>query len=66
MPQAPEYLRAMFEDDSDAWRHLSNFYDDRGLIRPKIAGTTPTDKQAHAIDYLILEWDYGYEPTVQA
>jgi hypothetical protein len=51
----------MFSDDADAWRYLPNFYDDRGIIRPKIAGTEPTEKQGHAIDYLCLEWDYGYE-----
>jgi hypothetical protein len=61
MPQAPNHLRAMFSDDADAWRYLPNFYDDRGIIRPKIAGTEPTEKQGHAIDYLCLEWDYGYE-----
>ena len=61
MPQAPGYLQAMFKDDADAWRHLSNFYDDHGVIRPKIAGTVPTEKQIDAIDYLWLEWDYAYE-----
>lgn len=61
MPQAPSYLQSMFEDDAAAWRYLPNFYDDRGMIRPKIAGTTPVAKQVHAIDYLCLEWDYGYE-----
>ena len=66
MPQAPEYLRAMFSDDADAWGHLSNFYDDRGMIRPKITGALPTEKQAYAIDYLCLEWDYGYEDPASA
>jgi hypothetical protein len=61
MPQGPAHLHAMFGDDSTAWTYLSNFYDDRGIIRPKIAGTQPTEKQFQAIDYLCLEWDYGYE-----
>lgn len=61
MPQAPSYLQAMFEDDSAAFAVLANnFNDTGGLLRPK-PGYTPTSSDYHAIDYLCLEWDYGYE-----
>jgi hypothetical protein len=69
MPQAPSMLsNMMFEDDSHAWGFLrARFTDDRGLIRPKDAGTVPTKDEGHAIDYLCLEWDYDYasEPKEQ-
>lgn len=62
MPQAPSHLRVMFEDDSAAWAVLAeNFRDDRGMIRPKVKGYRATAQEDCAIDYLWLEWDYGYE-----
>lgn len=63
MPTAPEHLRARFADDSAAWDVLREHYrDDRGVIRPKPPGRWPSTHEARAIDYLVLEWDYGYDP----
>ena len=60
MPQAPNELRAKFEDDRVAWDVLKdNFIDHRGLIKPK-PGYVPNDRDFEAIDYLVLEWDYAY------
>jgi hypothetical protein len=61
MPQAPQHLRALFCCDRDAWDALKgNFTDTRGLIQPK-PGHTPTEYELLAVDYMCLEWDYGYE-----
>jgi hypothetical protein len=61
MPQAPDYLRAKFADDSAAWDVLANNYIDlRGHISPKL-GYTPVGGDMDAILYLVLEWDYAYE-----
>lgn len=64
MPQAHQYLRDKFEDDSTAWEILDgNFSDCAGLIYPKVAGYMPTNEENDALDYLFLEWDYGYSPV---
>lgn len=66
MPQAPEALRELFVDDSQAWEVLgSNFTDDRGVIRPK-PGHQVTVGEAAALDYLVLEWDYAFEANSSA
>jgi len=66
MPQAPSYLQAMFEDDRAAWEALKdNFTDTRGVIMPK-PGHLPVWHELLAVDYLVLEWDYGYEPAMAA
>lgn len=66
MPQAPDYLRAKFAHDGEAWAALGdNFTDTRGLIRPK-PGHKPTDREFDAIDYLVMEWDYAWEPAAVA
>jgi hypothetical protein len=64
MPQASEALRAKFPgDDAEALEVLvANFTEDRGVFRPKIKGYQPTQREAEALDYLWLEWDYAYEP----
>lgn len=62
MPQAPQYLRDMFDDDADAWSVLrGKFTAPRGVISPN-PGHTPSEWEIAAVDYLCLEWDYGYEP----
>jgi hypothetical protein len=66
MPQAPAMLSNMFEDDGHAWDFLrGHFSDDCGVIRKNKSDYAPTRDQLHAIDYLCLEWDYGYEPAAQ-
>jgi len=61
MPQAPYELQKRWTDDSAALSHLApNFTWRGGMIRPR-DGYTPTQEDYSAIDYLILEWDYGFE-----
>ena len=61
MPQAFERLREQFNHDGEAWAVLRNkFTETAGLIRPKKAGYIPSLREADAIDYLVLEWDYAY------
>lgn len=62
MPQAPEYLRDKFDGDAEAFKILGDDFkvSRGGIIYPAKEGTRPTIEQGHAIDYLILEWDYGY------
>lgn len=61
MPQAPDHLRAKFADDSAAFEALGfNFFClPGGVIYPK-EGYVPNAHEWDAIDYLIMEWDYGY------
>lgn len=40
-----------------------NFEFPRGLIRPKIIGYGPTDREGEIIAWLVSEWDYAYSPT---
>lgn len=62
MPQAPDELRAKFKDDSDAWDALKEHFDEKKfLIHPKVEGYVPTEREADAIDYLVLEWDWEYD-----
>lgn len=50
-----------FDSDSDAWVQLGdNFIDNVGIIQPK-PGYYPSAEDYDAINYLIVEWDYGYE-----
>jgi hypothetical protein len=65
MPQAPEYLREMFDDDRAAQNVIeANYTVSRGrIISPKVAGHVATRQENHPIDYLWLEWDCGYEET---
>lgn len=62
MPQAPQHLRDKFEDDGAAWAILDKHYyaDKSGVIHPKDSNRTPTPEEGDALDYLWLEWDYGY------
>lgn len=67
MPQGPPELHARFGDDSNAIQLLlsHNFtIDQQFIIRPP-EGYIPTDEDNDAIDYLVLEWDYGYERKEQ-
>ncbi len=62
MPQAPEYLRKMFTDDQAAFKVIdANFNTSPGgIISPKVVGHDPTEQENYALDYLWLEWDYGF------
>ena len=66
MPQAPEYLREEFDDDQAAWKVLNEHYREAkgGLIVPRVAGYKATEQENRALDYLWLEWDYGFEGTL--
>ena len=64
MPQAPDDLRAKWTCES-ALAHLKKdgrFLEDGGILRPAM-GVTLTQDDKDAIDYLWLEWDFGYDPT---
>lgn len=70
MPQAPEELRAKFSGgDGEALDILRENYvvDCSGVIHPKTKDYQPTKRENEAIDYLWLEWDYGYasEPVAE-
>jgi hypothetical protein len=67
MPQAPQYLREMFDGDAAAYKVLAaNFSISRGgVIYPNDPTYIPTEAESNAIDYLWLEWDYCYSPTGQ-
>lgn len=64
MPQASSELCDRWGDINTAFGQLrANFIQTRGgIIRP-VRGYTPTADDLSAIDYLIHEWDYGYDPT---
>ena len=65
MPQASEELRAMFPgSDQEALEVIDkNFIVPRGfIIRPRVSGYEPTERENFAIDYLFHEWDFGYSP----
>jgi hypothetical protein len=64
MPQGPYELHEKWQDSGNALYHLdAHFNVNRGgVIRKKDAAYEPTAEDLSAIDYLCLEWDYGYEP----
>ena len=70
MPQAPEFLRKNWHyNDSGtecastkALDHLkSNFALVRGILHP-FEGYEPTPTDMDALAYLVMEWDYAYNP----
>lgn len=62
MPQAPDYLRKQFADDGEALDAIRvGYYVDKGfIIRPRYKGYEPSERENNALDYLWLEWDYGF------
>ena len=52
-----------FEDDWQAWKFLESrgYTQENGIIkyRPEKRNNMPSD-EAHAIDYLFMEWDWDY------
>lgn len=67
MPQAPEFLRKNWHygdggGEIKAVEHLKqNFTRVEGVIRPRV-GYEPTPTDMDALAYLVLEWDYKYDP----
>lgn len=60
MPQAPKELSDKWNESTAFTQITENFKISRdGIIYP-INGYSPTEEDYSAIDYLILEWDYGY------
>ncbi len=64
MPSGPIELHEKWGDPSRALECLAlNFRDDKGVIRPRCDSYTMTDDEASAVNYLCMEWDFGYEPA---
>lgn len=63
MPQATPELRAKFPGhDSEAMEVLAkNFTQSKGVYRKKDPNYKPNLREWDAVDYMIQEWDYGYE-----
>jgi hypothetical protein len=66
MPSGPPYLHEFWQDDSNAWAFLKTNFDEveNGMISPKDPKHIPTFVEWRAIEYLILEWDWGYKGPV--
>ncbi len=63
MPQAEQRLRDKFSDESAAEQLIVTNYTCRfGIISPRVKGIPMTQEEKDAIDYLVQEWDYAYEP----
>lgn len=62
MPQAPANLRDQWADDFAAHDHLRGkiVVTRAGIIHPR-EGVTLSELDHSAVDYLCLEWDYGYD-----
>lgn len=51
-------------DESEAHFILAaNFREEGGLYQPRHGGYQITERERAALDYLITEWDYDYNPT---
>lgn len=64
MPQGPEHLHKKFGDDSvaDALLVKAGYrYDHEHFTYYVPKGHNPTKDEIDAMDYLVLEWDYGIE-----
>lgn len=58
----PSYPSDVWNDDIGAWKYLK----DRGYTESKFMISPPKDhvetpEDAHAINYLIGEWDWGWK-----
>lgn len=64
MPSGCPKLHEKFQHDGNAWLVLkNNFVETSGHIRKKDPSYKPTDEELEAIDYLVFEWDYGYQDS---
>lgn len=61
-PQASDELRARWRNDHHAMNALSpgRFTFEGFTIRPR-PGVAPTEEEFSAIDYMVSEWDYGWD-----
>lgn len=65
MPQGRPELHAFWEHDGRAWEHLEpNFTSEDSIIRQKDPSYKPTFVDWQAIEYLVTEWDWGFDLTV--
>lgn len=66
MPSGPAHLHIRYVDDSVAWRYLKRrgFTERRFIIRPPHANHKLTGGESDAIDYLWMEWDWAYAPSL--
>lgn len=50
--------------ESDAHFILAaNFYEDGGIYQPRHGGYQMSEREREALNHLINEWDYEYNPT---
>lgn len=61
MPQAPESLRQQWTHESAYEELRANFVCQAGVFMPKVWAHEVTPRESSALDYLFLEWDYGFE-----
>lgn len=63
MPQGPPELQEEFGTDYAALQIIKeNYTEGKGfVIRPKVEGYKSTELENRALNYLWLEWDYGFE-----
>lgn len=64
MPSAPLDLQNKFPGmDQEALEVIdANYSVGKGfVIRPKVAGYKPTERENDALNYLWLEWDFAFE-----
>jgi len=61
MPQGRPELHRKFKSDSNAWKFLEvrGFTEERFFI--KNIGRELTQEESDAIEYLVTEWDWGWE-----
>lgn len=60
MPEAPQYLRDEFPDaDGDAWLYSRGFKLNRRWEWVPPSGHEFVQRDWDAIDYMIMEWDFG-------
>lgn len=59
MPQAPAHLSHLNEVKCHDIL-AANFREICGVYYPKVEGYKETKEEGDALDYMVLEWDYGY------
>lgn len=66
MPSGPAHLHLRFGDDWTAWMYLKRrgFTHSRFIVKPPFRGYKITKGESDAIDYLWLEWDWAYAPSL--
>lgn len=64
MPQGPSHLHEKFGEPHVALAVLlsTRFSLSGGVISPRVQDMVVSDEEGDAIDYLVMEWDYAYNP----